>query len=121
MAAAEDFGQWSASPADLRDVDGPRAKDLLTECFYHARYQTFARIKQRLGTPWDEDAVRKSVSGAIRTALKEVGGDWERPCRADLMDATEALARRARSWGMPADIIVTHQAEFATVLERMDE
>ncbi|MHB1476527.1 MAG: hypothetical protein ACYCXD_03005 [Coriobacteriia bacterium] len=121
MAATEDFGQWSPSPAELRDVDGARARDLLTECFYHAQYQTFARMKQKMGTPWDESAVRRSVSGAIRIALKEVGGSWEQPRRADLMDAAEVLARRARSWGTPADIIVTHQSEFAVVLERMNE
>jgi hypothetical protein len=37
------------------------------------------------------------------------------------MAAVQVLARRARSWGTPDDIIVTHQAEYGRVLERLND
>lgn len=121
MASEEGFGHWCVRPEQLHDIDGVRARDLMMDCFYSAQHETFSRAKRKLGTSWDEAAVRASVSGAIRTALREVGGRWEQPRRADLMAAAEVLARRARSWGTPDDIIAAHQAEFALVLECMDE
>jgi hypothetical protein len=121
MAATEDFGRWCPVPEMLHDVDAIGARDLLADCFYHAQHQTFTRMKQKMGTTWDEESVRKSVNGAIRSALTQVGGSWDEPTRADLMAAAQVLARRARSWGTPDDIIVAHQAEFGSVLERLKD
>ncbi|HAL31213.1 MAG TPA: hypothetical protein DCP20_10980 [Coriobacteriia bacterium] len=121
MATNDDFGRWCPVPTMLRDVDGVRARDLLADCFYHAQHQTFTRMKQKMGTTWDEESVRKSVNGAIRTTLAQVGGSWDSPTRDDLLAAAQVLARRARSWGTPDDIIVAHQAEYGRVLERLND
>lgn len=119
--ATDEFGHWRPPLADLHAVSGTRARDLLAECFYCAQHQTFVRIKQRMGTSWDEEAVRKSVSGAIRATLGEVGGTWDNPGKADLGAAAETLARRAKSWGTPDDIIASHKAQFMRVLDAMEE
>lgn len=119
--ATDEFGHWRPPLADLHTVSGTRARDLLAECFYCAQQQTFVRIKQRMGTSWDEDAVRKSVSGAIRATLGEVGGAWDDPGKADLIAAVEIFARRAKSWGTPEDIIASHKAQFMRVLDAMEE
>lgn len=121
MAEIDDFGRWRPVPSMLLNVDTVRARDLLADCFYHAQQQTFTRVKQKMGTTWDEESVRRSVKGAIRAALAQVGGSWDEPTREDLMAAAQVLARRARSWGTPDDLIEAHQAEFGRVLERLKE
>lgn len=117
----DEFGHWRPAVMDLVAVDGVRARMLLEECFYCAQHQTFERMKQRMGASWDEGAVRKSVSGAIRATLNEVGGSWDDPDKTDLVATVEILARRAKSWGTPGDIIASHKAQFAKVLDAMEE
>lgn len=110
------FGHWCISDEDARDLDCVGARDLMIECFYQAQHATFIRMKQSLGVSWDEDSVRRSVKGAIRTALSKVGADWDCPTKAQLQEAAEVLAKRAGSWGTPPDIIDHHREEIDKVL-----
>lgn len=113
------FGHWCPSTEDIVDIDTVGARDLMIECFYQAQHATFERMKMRMGTSWDEASVRKSVTGAIRTALNQVGADWDAPTRSELVDAVEVLAKRAKSWGTPEDIIDHHRVEIEKVLQRL--
>lgn len=116
MSVTSEFGYWCVSPARLVGVDALKARDIMLDCFYAAQHETFKRAKQNMGTGWDEDAVRKSVAGAIRLAFDHVGADWDAPTKRDLEAVMDVLAKKASSWGTPQDIIEHHHKEMQRVL-----
>ncbi len=114
-----EYTRWCVPPGDLVDVTPEKARDLIIECFYRAQHEMFERTKQRMGTRWDEEAVRKSVSGAVRSAFSQAGGDFDAPSRLDFEQVLQVLGAKARSWGTPLDIIQHHQREIERVLSRL--
>lgn len=114
------FGKWMANDYELMDLDPKKARDLMVECFYRAQHYTFQQQRQSLGVNTSDEFVRRSVVGAIRTAMREAGGDYDMPDRATLEAAVEILARRAATWGTPEDVIDHHRKQYSRVLARLD-
>lgn len=117
-SSKNDFGTWHASSAARLDVDPIVARDTLVECFLKAQKETFERTKNNLGVATDDEALRKSARGAVRTAMRGVGGDYDEPTIDDLHDAMEVLGSKARAWGTPEDVINRHMSEMNKVLVR---
>lgn len=108
---------WLVPECEFRSVTTARARDLIVECFFQAQHETFERAKQRVGSrAFDEQAIRSAVVAAVRVAIKEVGGDFDRPTPASLLQMVEVLARKAESWGTPADVIAHHRAQVGRLL-----
>jgi hypothetical protein len=115
------FRRWCVSEGDLRDLNPAKARDLIIRCFYEAQKETFARAKQRLGTPSDDEDVHRSVVAAVRLAFKETGGDFGEPTKESLAKVVECLAEKATSWGTPQDIVNHHKGEIRKVLDCLKE
>lgn len=116
-----EYGRWSVPAGQLHAVTPVQARDLIIECFYHAQHETFERMKQRMGTTWNEEAVRKSVSGAVRSAFAQVGGDFDAPSKHDFEEVVRVLGVKARSWGTPEDITEHHTRQIERVLANLEE
>lgn len=112
---------WVCPTSRLRNLDATKARDLVVECFYQAQSETFQAQKERMGMSTDEEAVRKTVLGAVRAAFAKAGGDFDYPTRESLSRAVDALALSAASWGTPREIIEHHKAQIATVLDHLPE
>jgi hypothetical protein len=108
---------WTLPERQLDGVTVLSARDLVVECFFEAQRETFERAKQRVGaSTFDEGSVRVTVTGAVRIAFKEIGGDFDRPTRRSLASTIEVLARKAIAWGTPEDVVAHHRAEVQRVL-----
>lgn len=100
----------------LRIMTPLKARDLIAQCFFEAQRETFARAKKSLGKEVSEPEILKSVKSAIRVTIEEVGGNFDAPSKDDLGKAVQALARKAASWGTPADIIEHHKGQIMKIL-----
>jgi hypothetical protein len=106
--------------ADLEGLTPLRARDLLVECFYYAQHETLARTRLRLGVGHlDEASIRAGVTGAVRLAFKEAGGDYEHPTASSLAGAIDVLARKAEAWGTPEDVVRHHHEQIMRMLQRL--
>jgi len=121
MSDNKTYGEWCARTQGLRSMSALQARDLMIECFYEAQHATFQRSKQRLGTEWDEESVRRSVTAAVRGGFEQVGEDFEHPSKTSIVEVMTALARKARSWGTPNDIIEHHKQEMENVIALIQE
>jgi cation transport regulator ChaB len=114
---ARDGAYWTVPEREFRGLTPERARDLIAECFFQAQHETFERAKQRVGSAdTDEKAIRAAVTGAIRVAFKESGGDYEKPTPASLARMVEVLVRKAGSWGTPDEIVAHHRAQIGRML-----
>jgi len=109
MADPKQFHRWQCTEADLTDLNSVKARDLVIKCFYEAQKETYHRTKQAIGISDTEDEVHKTVLAGIRGAFKETGGDFDNPTKASLLNVIELLAKKAKLWGTPPDIIEFHK------------
>ena len=108
--------RWECKDSDLKDMTPSKARDLIIECFFEAQKETFARAKKTLGKEASDSEILKSVESAVRLTFKEEGLNFEAPSKDDLGKAVQALARKAGSWGTPADIIEHHKGQIMKIL-----
>ncbi len=113
---AFEFARWECKDSDLKDMTPLKARDLITQCFFEAQRETFARAKKSLGKEVSEPEILKSVKNAVRVTIDESGGNFDSPSKEDLIKAVQALARKAASWGTPADIIEHHKGQIMKIL-----
>lgn len=103
------FVRWQCPDASRQELSCTAARDLVVKCFFEAQKETFHRAKRALGAAAADSDVEKSVAASVRVAFREAGGDFDDPSPETLRLAVEALARKARIWGTPADIIEYHR------------
>jgi hypothetical protein len=108
--------RWAAREEDLEDLDPVKARDLIVRCFFESQRETFAEVKQRIGTPADDETVRRTVVAAVRISMTDAGGDFDHPTVETLGGAVQALAGRAASWGTPHEIISYHKGQIERIL-----
>jgi hypothetical protein len=111
-----DVHLWTCDEGDLEDLSNRKAREIVERCFYEAQRETFMRVKQCLGAPTDDAAIHRSVTGAVRIAIEQSGGDYDSPDKESLEGAIEVLGKRAASWGTPDDILEHHKAQIRRVL-----
>ena len=121
MSGDKTYGEWCARTQGLGPMSAEEARDLMIECFYEAQHATFQRSKQRLGTEWDEESVRRSVTAAVRGGFEQVDADFEHPSKQGIVEVMAVLGRKARSWGTPNDIIEHHKEEMENVIALIEE
>jgi hypothetical protein len=121
MSGDKTFGEWCARTQGLGPMSAVQARDLMVECFYEAQKAMFERSKQRLGTDWNEESVRRSVTAAVRAGFEQVGEDFEHPTKQGIIETMTVLGRKARSWGTPNDIIEHHKQEMENVIALIEE
>ncbi len=117
MPTSDLHGRWYCLPGDLVEIDAIRARDLLVECFYHAKREELARGHAVIGLEATEDQLHMQAEGFVRTAFRRTGGDFNSPDRASLEAALESLAETAAHYGTPQDIITHHVAEMSRVFD----
>jgi hypothetical protein len=113
---ATEFTRWECKDSDLKDITPSKARDLIIQCFLEAQKETFARAKKSLGKEVSDSEILKSVKSAVKVTFEEVGGNFANPSKDDLGKAVQALARKAASWGTPADIIEHHKGQIMKIL-----
>ncbi len=117
----DNFARWDCKEECARpDMTPLMARDLIIKCFFEAQKEMFARAKKSLfGKETNDEELHRSVEAAVKLTFREVGGDYERPTKPQLLQAVQALARKAASWGTPADIIEYHKSQIATILNSL--
>lgn len=97
---------------DLRDVDIFRARELVVRCFSSAQRETLERMATQRGTAPSDAELQQLVVGAVRLSFRQTGGDFDRPTKAALQAAVQALAERSAAMGTPRDIIEHHRGQL---------
>ena len=118
---ADTCHRWVVPAEALIGLDAVAVRDMLVECFTAAQRETFARAKESLGMPIDEESLRRSVTGAVRAAFKSAGGDFDAPTKSSIILAIDVLAASAAAWGTPADIVDHHHQQIEVVVSRLAE
>ena len=108
MTVCSPFHRWECDPESLGAMTPAKVRDLMVKCFLEAQKETCHRTKQANGADTEEEIHRTVVAG-IRGPFKLVEGDYEVPSRETLMKVVESLARKAKLWGIPPDIIEYHK------------
>jgi len=109
MTEPERFHRWECCEDDFKDMNPAKARDLIVKCFFEAQKETYHRTKQAIGVSDTEEEIHKTVVAGIRGTFKEIGGDYEQPTKETLMKVVEGLAKKAKLWGTPSDIIEYHK------------
>ena len=116
MGSAADYVKWSIPESDLTELSEAKARDLICQCFFEAKKETFQRAKRLLGQSPSDEEIRLSVEGAVRLAFKECGGRYDKPSYPDLVEVVGVLARKSSNWGTPEDIVSHHKGQIQRVL-----
>jgi hypothetical protein len=110
---------WSVGASELAGMEPAQARDLIVRCFFEAQKETFARAQSHFGPVPDDASLLATVQGAVRLAFREAGGDFDHPTVRALNDSVNVLARKAASWGTPAEVIAHHKGEIEKVLKAL--
>lgn len=109
MPDAERFHRWECCENDFQDLTPVKARDLIVKCFFEAQKETYHRTKQAIGVSDTDEEIHRTVVAGIRATFKEIEGDYENPTKGTLMKVVESLAKKAKLWGTPPDIIEYHK------------
>jgi hypothetical protein len=119
MASTRQFRRWSISSQDLTDLTPATARELVTRCFLEAQRETFARSRRSVGLETQDQDVERSVRGAVRAVFHEVGADYERPSKQELLRVVDVLASRAAAWGTPEDVVEYHTRQLGRLFKHL--
>jgi hypothetical protein len=120
MGASVGYVKWSIPEAELEQLDVCKARDLIRQCFFEAKKETFERARRLLGQVPSDEEIKLTVEGAVRLAFKECDGRYEAPTREDLAGVVGILARKSANWGTPEDIVDHHRGQIQKVLVLLD-
>ena len=104
---------------DLLDLNVVKARDLIVRCFYEAQKETIAKTKEFLHLPASDEDIHKRVVAMVRSIFAEVGGNFDKPTKENLVRTIEVLAEKCSAWGAPKEIIEYHRGEIEKVLSRL--
>ncbi|MRR09220.1 hypothetical protein EG831_03860 [bacterium] len=113
------FVRWPCPIDQLEALGCDAARDLVVKCFFEAQRETFWRAKRKLQAGAAESDIETSVLASVRVAFREAGGDFDDPSPETLRRAVEVLARKARLWGTPSDIIDYHRDCMQRIFSRL--
>jgi hypothetical protein len=116
MSVAKEFKRWCLEESDLSDLNPKKVRDLIIKCFYEAQRETIVTAKHLLQLPSSDEDIHESVTLTIKSAFSDVGGDFEKPTKEDLVRVIEILASKAYSWGTPEEIIEYHKGQIQKAL-----
>ena len=120
MSKERKFFKWDLKGKDLEDLSPLSVRDLIIKCFYTAQQDNFRITKKRLGTKSTDEEVYKSVVATVRNIFKEAGKDFENPTKQDLAVVLVLLAKKARLWGTPRDVITHHIGQLQKVIDMLE-
>lgn len=103
------MARWCPTDADLKNLDLEKARDLIVDCFFEAQKETLTRAKEQLGEVPDDATLRKDVETMVRITFREIGFSFDAPTKENLGLVVVGLAKKAKAWGTPKDIIEHHQ------------
>lgn len=109
------------SVEDLKDLTPVGARDLVVRCFHAAQRETLVRAASSLGAVPSDDALRRTVEGAVRLAFRSVQADFEAPTKPVLLGVVSALAAKAAAMGTPQDIIEHHRTQLGRIFEALPD
>ncbi len=110
-----EFKRWNVRTTDLVDMTPIKARDLIVKCFFEAQKETFLRSRKDLGLDTSDEDLYASVVGAVRMAFNEIAGDFDNPSKEQLFQVVEVLARKAKAWGTPEDIVEHHKGQIKKI------
>jgi hypothetical protein len=109
------------SVQDLENLTPAGARDLVVRCFHDAQKETLQRAASTLGAVPGEDALRRTVEGAVRLAFRAVQADFDAPTKPALEGVVSALAAKAAAMGTPQDIIEHHRAQLGRIFAALPD
>ena len=121
MDDSQNVKKWDIQDYELENLTPLKALRILVECFYVAQG---GRFEHREGTeekePVDKDSFHQ-ILDVVKSAFKEVGGDFIYPTKETLRKVVELLAAKAEVWGTPPEIIAHHKSQILKVLDYLDD
>jgi len=121
MARNRSYREWRVEEVLPAELSAVQARDILLDCFQTTHGQHFVETKSKLGIPFDEEAVLRSVKGAVRIAFRQMHGSYDTPTKHDLRNVAEYLADKSRQWGTPEDVVRRHTSQMERVFSRVVE
>ncbi len=112
------FQLWEIDFKSIGKLTPEKVRDLIIECFFHAQKETFKYTKKKLykKEPTD-DEIRNSVITLVQMTFKEIGGDFDNPSLDALKKVVENLAKKAKAWGTPDEIINHHKNQIEKLIK----
>lgn len=114
-----EYRRWRCDEKALAGLNAAKARDLIEQCFFEAQKESIVRGKKALDLEVSDASVLESVRTSLQMAFAETGGNFDRPDRESLSRVVEFLARRAKAWGTPPDIIEYHRGQMDLIFSRL--
>jgi hypothetical protein len=115
------FTKWFASLRDTMFLTPVKARDTIINCFFTAQRETFVRMKEKAHSFVSAKEIKSTVTAAVRAVFKEIGADFDKPRKSDLIKVVQILATKAKSWGTPDDIVQHHKSEIEKILNALPD
>lgn len=93
-------------------------REHLLRCFANENSERFAAQERALGRFSDGIA---AVETMVRLAFRQVGGNFERPCRATLTRVANLLSERSLEWGASPDDVFHCHENIMRQIARVDD
>jgi len=119
MKSARENGLWRSDDIDIEKLTPMGFCDAIRACFTEAQKETLKFGQEKLGIWKDGDDVAGLVDGALRMAFMEVDCDIKNPTFEGCRKVLAVLAKGARSWGTPEEVIAGHLGEMNKLLVRL--
>jgi hypothetical protein len=113
------FNRWEVCEKDLSGMDPIKARDLIIKCFFEAQKESIARGKRGLDLEVSDASIMDSVRAGVQMAFSEAGGNFDAPDMQSLNLVVEVLARKAKSWGTPQDVIDHHKIQMGKIFQKL--
>ena len=112
--------KWEFKGRDLEGLTPLKVRDLIIKCFYTAHKATYTATKERLGTSSTDEDIYRSVITTVKMTFKEAGTDFENPTKQDLASVLVLLAKKAKLWGTPRDIMVHNVEQIQKLIDMLE-
>ncbi len=111
--------QWKLSESDLYGLTPLRVRDLMVDCFIEAQRDTFSKAGHVLHQDTEDSEVSGTISTVVRMKFSDLGLSWDQPTPSCLRKVADELAREARAYGTPDDVIAYHHSEITRAIDHL--
>jgi hypothetical protein len=113
------YHRWEVSEKELSGMDVVKARDLIIKCFFEAQKESIARGKKALDKEVTDASIMESVRTTVQMAFDETGGSFNKPDLGSLNKVVELLAKKAKAWGTPNDVIEHHKIQMGKIFQKL--
>lgn len=94
-------------------------RDELIECFFTSQKEILALAAQAMHRGGSDAEIRGNVTQIIRMAFQEVGGSFDEPTKASILQVMEVLRRKSTATGKAAEIVEYHARQMMELVQQL--